>query len=71
MLGERIGAPQIASGDLLRAAVRDHTPLGIQAKSFMDNGSLVPDELVLKLIDARLDQPPGRHPGQPPGPGHL
>ncbi|HLI80213.1 MAG TPA: adenylate kinase [Candidatus Binataceae bacterium] len=57
MLGERIGAPQIASGDLLRAAVRDHTPLGVEAKSFMDNGSLVPDELVLKLIDARLDQP--------------
>jgi adenylate kinase len=57
MLGERIGAPQIASGDLLRAAVRDHTPLGVEAKSFMDKGSLVPDELVLKLIDARLDQP--------------
>jgi adenylate kinase len=56
MLGERIGAPQIASGDLLRVAVRDHTPLGVEAKSFMDKGSLVPDELVLKLIDARLDQ---------------
>lgn len=56
MLGERIGAPQIASGDLLRKAVRDHTPLGVEAKSFMDKGSLVPDELVLKLIDARLDQ---------------
>jgi len=56
MLGERIGAPQIASGDLLRMAVRDATPLGIQARGFMDRGSLVPDELVLKLIDARLDQ---------------
>jgi len=41
----------------LREAVRDKTPLGIQAKSFMDKGSLVPDELVLKLIDARLNQP--------------
>src|SRR5579862_129136 len=57
MLGERIGAPQIASGDLLREAVRDKTPLGVQAKSFMDKGALVPDELVLKLIDARFDQP--------------
>jgi len=57
MLGERIGAPQIASGDLLREAVRDETPLGIQARGFMDKGALVPDELVLKLIDARLDQP--------------
>jgi len=57
MLGERIGAPQIASGDLLRVAVRDQTPLGVQAKGFMDKGALVPDELVLKLIDARLDQP--------------
>jgi adenylate kinase len=57
MLGERIHAPQIASGDLLRAAVRDKTPLGVEAKSYMDKGSLVPDELVLKLIDARLDQP--------------
>jgi adenylate kinase len=56
MLGERIYAPQIASGDLLRAAVRDKTPLGVDAKSYMDKGSLVPDELVLKLIDARLDQ---------------
>jgi adenylate kinase len=57
MLGERIHAPQIASGDLLREAVRDKTALGIQAQVYMDKGSLVPDELVLKLIDARLDQP--------------
>jgi adenylate kinase len=56
MLGERINAPQISSGDLLREAVREKTPLGIQAKGFMDKGSLVPDELVLKMIDARLDQ---------------
>jgi adenylate kinase len=57
MLGERIGAPQVASGDLLREAVRDATALGVQAQGFMDKGALVPDELVLKLIDARLDQP--------------
>ncbi len=57
MLGERIHAPQIASGDLLREAVRDSTPLGVKARSYMDKGSLVPDELVLKLINSRLDQP--------------
>lgn len=57
MLGERISSPQIASGDLLRAAVRDKTPLGLKAKGYMDRGALVPDELVLKLIDERLDQP--------------
>ena len=56
MLGERIHTPQVASGDLLREAVRDKTPIGIQAKSYMDKGSLVPDELVLKLIEARLNQ---------------
>ena len=56
MLGERIHAPQIASGDLLREAVRDKTPVGIQAQGYMDKGSLVPDKLVLKLIGARLDQ---------------
>jgi adenylate kinase len=55
MLGERISAPQISSGDLLRVAVRNATPLGVQAKAFMDKGALVPDELVLKMIDARLD----------------
>jgi adenylate kinase len=49
--------PQIASGDLLRTAVRDQTALGIQAKSFMDKGGLVPDELVLGMIAERLDRP--------------
>ena len=57
MLGERVHAPQIASGDLLREAVRDKTPLGVRAKSYMDTGSLVPDELVLKLINECLDKP--------------
>ena len=57
ILGEKIGAPQIASGDLLRAAVRDKTPTGIKAADFMDKGSLVPDDLVLELIEARLDEP--------------
>jgi adenylate kinase len=57
MLEKRLGAPQVASGDLLRAAVRKRTKLGVEAKRYMDKGALVPDELVLKLIEERLNQP--------------
>jgi adenylate kinase len=57
MLETRLHAPQIASGDLLRAAVRNKTTLGLEAKGYMDKGALVPDELVLKLIAERLDRP--------------
>jgi adenylate kinase len=57
MLETKLHAPQIASGDLLRAAVRNKSALGLEAKGFMDRGALVPDELVLKLIAERLDQP--------------
>src|ERR1700752_5230100 len=57
MLEKRLGAPQVASGDLLRAAVRKRTKLGVEAKRYMDKGALVPDELVLKLIEERLSQP--------------
>lgn len=56
MLEESLKAPQIASGDLLRAAVRDGTALGIKAKGYMDRGELVPDELVLGLIGERIDR---------------
>src|SRR5271163_1362457 len=57
MLETEFGVPQVASGDLLRAGVRDKTALGLEAKGYMDKGTLVPDELVLKLIDARLREP--------------
>lgn len=62
MLGERCHSPQISSGDLLRAAVRDKTPLGLKARAYMDKGALVPDELVLGLIEERLDAA-GHNPG--------
>ncbi len=62
MISARCHSPHIASGDLLRAAVRDKTPLGIKAKSYMDKGQLVPDELVLGLIGEHLDQT-GQNPG--------
>ncbi|HTQ26045.1 MAG TPA: adenylate kinase [Candidatus Binataceae bacterium] len=57
MLEKRLGVPQVASGDLLRAAVRNRTALGLEAKRHMDKGALVPDELVLKLVQERLQQP--------------
>jgi len=60
MLAELAGVPQIASGDLLREAVRDGTALGRQARSYMDRGELVPDELVVKLISERLARPDAR-----------
>ena len=57
LLAERLKAPHVASGDLLRDAVRHRTPLGAQSKGYMDRGNLVPDELVLELIDERLQKP--------------
>lgn len=55
-LETKLKAPQIASGDLLRASVRNGTESGLKAKRFMDRGELVPDELVLAMIGERLDQ---------------
>lgn len=61
MLERKLQAPQIASGDLLRTAVRNRTALGLQAKAFMDRGALVPDELVLEMIEERLSQADAQH----------
>ncbi|BCX89191.1 adenylate kinase [Methylomarinovum tepidoasis] len=54
---ERYGIPQISTGDMLRAAVREGTELGRKAKAIMDAGELVPDDIILKLIAARISQP--------------
>src|SRR3989337_1519109 len=53
---EKHGIPQISTGDILRKAVADGTPLGKEAKSFMDKGELVPDKVVIGLIQERLKQ---------------
>src|SRR5450631_1364023 len=50
----RYGIPQISTGDMLRVAVKAQTPLGIQAKSIMDAGGLVPDDVVLGIVRDRL-----------------
>jgi adenylate kinase len=60
MLNARLGIPQISSGELLREAVRRRTELGLRAKSYMDRGALVPDDLVLNLIAERLKQADAR-----------
>jgi adenylate kinase len=53
---ERAGIVQISTGDILRAAVAEGTELGKQAKSFMDKGELVPDEVVIGIIEQRIKQ---------------
>lgn len=51
---ERFGIPQISTGDMLRAAVKAGTPLGLKAKGIMDAGQLVPDDLIIDLVRARV-----------------
>ncbi|OTA18418.1 adenylate kinase [Xenorhabdus vietnamensis] len=53
---EKYGIPQISTGDMLRAAVKAGTELGLQAKELMDNGLLVTDELVIALVKERIKQ---------------
>ena len=54
---EAYGIPQISTGDMLRAAVREGTPLGLAAKKVMDAGTLVSDEIIIGLVKDRLRQP--------------
>ena len=54
---QKYGIPQISTGDMLRAAVKAGTPLGLQAKSIMDAGGLVSDDLIIGLVKERLTQP--------------
>ncbi len=53
-LVEKFGYAHISTGDMLRAAVKNQTPLGIEAKKYMDAGDLVPDEVVIGLVKERL-----------------
>ena len=54
---QKYGIPQISTGDMLRAAVKAGTPLGIEAKKIMDSGGLVGDELIINLVKDRIAQP--------------
>jgi adenylate kinase len=53
-IGERYHIPQISTGDILRSAVKERTPLGVEAQGYMDQGQLVPDEVVVGIVRERL-----------------
>jgi adenylate kinase len=57
VLSERLDIPQISTGDTLREAVQEGTPLGIQARIFMDRGEYVPDGVMVEMVDERLHEP--------------
>ncbi len=57
MLSRQTNLPHVASGDLFRQALEKRTPIGLLAKSYMDKGELVPDEITVKMILERIDQP--------------
>lgn len=54
---EHTGMPQVSTGDMLRAALKAGTEVGLKAKSYMDSGSLVPDDVIIALIEERIKQP--------------
>jgi adenylate kinase len=56
-LSEVFGIPAISTGDIFRANVKNETPLGLEAKSYMDRGAYVPDDLTNKLVRDRLQNP--------------
>ncbi|MGB5926402.1 MAG: adenylate kinase [Dehalococcoidia bacterium] len=57
ILSQEMNLPHIASGDLFRQALEKRTDVGLLAKSYMDKGELVPDEITIKMILERIDQP--------------
>lgn len=57
ILVEALGIPQLSTGDILRQAIANKTPLGVQAKAIVDRGDLVSDEIVNGIVSERIDQP--------------
>ena len=54
ILCKRLGIPSISTGNILRAAIKEGTPTGIQAKSYIDAGQLVPDEVIIGILNERI-----------------
>ncbi|MDD3182231.1 MAG: adenylate kinase [Alphaproteobacteria bacterium] len=57
MLEEEFGLIQLSTGDMLRASIKNHEPLGLAAKALIDRGELVPDAMMVRLIETRISQP--------------
>lgn len=56
VISEKVGIPTISTGDIIRAALKNKTELGLRAKEYVDKGALVPDEIVIDIIKERLAQ---------------
>jgi len=56
-ISAELGTPHISTGDMFRSALKKGTPLGLEAKKYMDSGELVPDELVVAMVKERISQP--------------
>ena len=56
-LAERLGIPHVSTGDLFRAAVRDASPIGLEARRYMERGQLVPDDITIQMLLDRLAAP--------------
>ncbi len=56
-LTEKYNIPQISTGDIFRAAMKEGTPMGLKAKTYMDKGELVPDDVVIGVVEERLTKP--------------
>ena len=57
IISKKLNIPTISTGNILRAAVKNETPVGLQAKSYMDKGALVPDEVIIGIMKERLAEP--------------
>lgn len=61
ILSEKLGVPTISTGNILRAAMKAGTPIGLQAKAYVEAGKLVPDEVVIGIVEERLEEPDCAH----------
>jgi len=57
----KLGVPQLSTGEMLRAAVEARTPIGLKAKAVMESGALVPDEIVIGIINDRISEPDAKN----------
>jgi adenylate kinase len=57
VLRDRLGIPHVATGDLFRAAIREATPVGLEARRYIEAGRLVPDDVTIRMLEDRLSRP--------------